>query len=234
MPKTIAVVVRDPQLRAGLTTLLERAGARVVQGGLGTRALNMAQDGTVDLMFLDLHLEDAHGDDVLRDIRQDPRGRALPVVMLIQEADDWFQERAADSGAQAVLTYAEVPTRAAPVAGGLLRTEARLRTPGQVRYYLVESRVRTIFEAEVADVSLSGLALDAKVCELEPEFVLDVRLSLPQLEPVMGRARVVRLQPASEGYRITLTWQGFRSGDRDRLAAWIRERAAPAGGAAAE
>lgn len=227
MARTIAVIIRDPELRARVAQDLQRAGARVVVGKLATEAWNFGRDTGVDLMVIDMHLTDAHGDDVLRDLRELPDARPLPVVMLIEEDDDWLRERAERTGAEAVLTYAEADN-VVQVAGRLLRVDARVKVRGVADYYLVQSSQRRMYSAETLDVSLSGVALQAPVCELEPDFLVDVRLRLPDLSAVMARAAVVRIQPTAEQWKILLRWQGFRKGDRERLAAWIRARARPA------
>lgn len=227
MARTIAVIIRDPQLRGRVAQDLQRAGARVIAGDLATQAWNHGRDAGVDLMVVDMHLTDAHGDDVLRDLRELPDARPLPVIMLIEEDDDWFRERAERTGAEAVLTYAEAGT-VVQVAGRLLRADVRVEVRGFADYYLVQSSERRMWSAETLDISLSGVALQAPVCELEPEFLVDVRLRLPELSAVMGRAVVVRVQPAGAQWKILLKWEGFRQGDRERLAAWIRARVRPA------
>lgn len=227
MARTIAVIIRDPELRARVAQDLQRAGAHVVVGELATQAWNYGRDAGVDLMVIDMHLTDAHGDDVLRDLRELPDARPLPVIVLIEEDDEWFRERAERTGAEAVLTYAKADN-VVQVAGRLLRVDARVEVRGVADYYLVQSSERRLYSAETLDVSLSGVALKAPVCELESDFLVDVRLRLPDLSAVMARAAVVRILPAGELWKILLRWQGFRQGDRERLVAWIRARVRPA------
>jgi PAS domain S-box-containing protein len=86
-------------------TFLEfRPGWRVVpalQGGLG---LELARETRPDLILLDLHLPDMHGEDVLRRLRADPRTSRVPVVIISADATRSALERLRRAGAKAYLT----------------------------------------------------------------------------------------------------------------------------------
>ncbi len=224
MARSIAVIIRDGKLRAQVSASLRQAGATVREGDLATQAWNYGRDPDIDLLIVDLHLSDAHGDDVLKDLRDLPDARPLPALVLIEDDDAWFHERAEACGAEAVLAYDRIG-ELVPTVGRLLRADSRVDVRGFADYYIVQSSERHLWSAETVDVSMSGIALDAKVCELEKDFLVDVRLRLPELAPVMARAAVVRVHHSSSGWQIVLAWEGFRQGDRERLAAWIRMRA---------
>ncbi|RMF19316.1 MAG: response regulator [Candidatus Dadabacteria bacterium] len=226
MSRQVGIVVRDPRLRDGLVRRFREAGARTVESDAALDALNWLQDEHLDALVADLHLEDMHGDDLLRDLRQEPGGAALPVVMLVDHEDDWFTERCLEAGASKVLPYDRAASAVREVAA-LLRIDDRIETPGKVRYYIVQSSSRTRYRGRVGDVSASGIAFQADECDLEAGFIIDMQVALPELEPFMARGEVVRVKPPnSRGiYRIFVRWQGFRKGDRPRLLQWIRERA---------
>jgi len=224
MPKTVAVVVRRPDVRDTFAKPLRKAGARLVTGELGAEAYNLAQD-TAALLVLDLHLEDAHGDAVCRDIKKAKETAAPPVILLIEEDDDWFRERGEDAGADAILTYAEA-TRIVALAGKLLRTDVRVEAAGAVKFYLVESSRKQVQTGQLLDISTSGIAFQIAQSELEQDFLLDLQVAIAGGPKVVGRARVVRSLPTSEHYRVVVRWEAFRKGDRERLANWIRNEAA--------
>lgn len=218
MPKRIAIVVRRPDLAETIAARLKAAGAVVLAGEHGTDAMNFAQDGSADLVVLDMHLEDEHGDQVCRDIKALPETRGCKVLMLIEDDDSWFRERCSDAGADAVLAYNQLGALT-QVAGKLLNAERRVVVPGaEVAYYILADSRRTTHTAEVIDISVSGIALRAAQCELEPKFVIDVRLKLPGEPPFLARAEVVRVHQTAGGYAVHAKWQGFRTGDRERLA----------------
>jgi signal transduction histidine kinase/CheY-like chemotaxis protein len=72
-----------------------------MQGQLG---LELIQEHQPDLILLDLHLPDIHGDEVLRRLRQDPRTRSIPVVMVSADATPGQIERLLEAGASDYLT----------------------------------------------------------------------------------------------------------------------------------
>jgi CheY-like chemotaxis protein len=57
-----------------------------------------------DLVFLDLHLPDTHGEDVLREIWSDGKTRDIPVVILSADASSSRTEQLLVSGATSYLT----------------------------------------------------------------------------------------------------------------------------------
>jgi PAS domain S-box-containing protein len=90
-------------------TLMQRLLARhdsielipAISGGL---ALDLARLHRPDLVLLDLHLPDIPGEEVLRQLRQDPVCRDMPVVVLSADATPGQIERLITSGARAYLT----------------------------------------------------------------------------------------------------------------------------------
>jgi PAS domain S-box-containing protein len=72
-----------------------------MQGGL---ALELARSHRPDLILLDLHLPDIHGEEVLRQLRQAPDCRDIPVVVLSADATPGQVERLTSAGANAYVT----------------------------------------------------------------------------------------------------------------------------------
>ena len=63
---TILVVEDERDIRDLLRRYLERAGHSVLTSGTGAEALRLLEDGSTDLVLLDLGLPDVDGFDVLR------------------------------------------------------------------------------------------------------------------------------------------------------------------------
>jgi PAS domain S-box-containing protein len=72
-----------------------------MQGSLG---IQLARERRPDLILLDLNLPDIPGDVVLRNIRQDPDLRDIPVVMISGDAIPSQVQRLLDLGARAYIT----------------------------------------------------------------------------------------------------------------------------------
>jgi PAS domain S-box-containing protein len=72
-----------------------------MQGGAG---LELAREQRPDVILLDVHLPDMPGDEVLRQLRADPRLRAVPVVVISADATPHQVERLRAAGAKDYLT----------------------------------------------------------------------------------------------------------------------------------
>jgi PAS domain S-box-containing protein len=72
-----------------------------MQGGL---ALDLARVHKPELILLDLHLPDIHGEEVLRQLRQAPDCRDIPVIVLSADATPGQVERLIAAGAHAYIT----------------------------------------------------------------------------------------------------------------------------------
>jgi PAS domain S-box-containing protein len=72
-----------------------------MQGGL---TLELAREHHPDLIVLDQHLPDISGDQVLAQLRADPRTAGIPVVMCSADATERRRKQLLDAGAHAYLT----------------------------------------------------------------------------------------------------------------------------------
>ena len=127
MAKKIGVAIRRDDLRRRVAERLEAAGARVITSETPNDAEQWAVDGAVDLVVLDLHFEGVHGDEIVRDLKRHPRGKVVPVLMLVEDGDPWFVQRAQDAGAEGVLLYSQ-EDQIPGTAGRLLKADVRVRT----------------------------------------------------------------------------------------------------------
>jgi PAS domain S-box-containing protein len=84
--------------------LQRRPGVRLVHAPSGADGLRMARDERPDLIFLDLHLPDMPGEEVLRQLKDDPRLRPIPVAILSADAMPDQPQHLKASGAIAYLT----------------------------------------------------------------------------------------------------------------------------------
>jgi CheY-like chemotaxis protein len=70
----------------------------------GRRGLELARDHRPGLIVLDLHLPDMPGHEVLARLREEPRTRDIPVVILSADATPGQTTRLLAQGARAYLT----------------------------------------------------------------------------------------------------------------------------------
>jgi CheY-like chemotaxis protein len=84
--------------------LARRPTITLLHAGDGESGVALARERRPDVIFLDLHLPDKSGEDVLQELWADPELRRIPVVMLTADATPAQMRRALASGAAAYLT----------------------------------------------------------------------------------------------------------------------------------
>ncbi len=104
MAKRVLLAEDEPNIVESLLFLLERAGFDVASEMNGQAALHAALADPPDVMILDVMLPGLDGFEILRRLRADPRGRALPVLMLTAKGQREDREAALDSGANLFIT----------------------------------------------------------------------------------------------------------------------------------
>lgn len=102
--KRILLAEDEPNIVAPLQYLLNRAGYRVDVRDDGHRALETALQDPPDVMVLDVMLPGIDGFEILRRLREDPRGRDLPILMLTAKGQREDRERALKTGADLFIT----------------------------------------------------------------------------------------------------------------------------------
>ncbi len=80
--RTVLVVDDDPDIVRLIMLSLEREGFHAVGATSGEQALEIARSRHVDVITLDLRMPGADGTHVLRQLKQDPATRDIPVVVV--------------------------------------------------------------------------------------------------------------------------------------------------------
>ncbi len=102
---TILYVEDNPSnLRLVERILAERPGIRLISVMQGRMGLSLAREHRPGLILADLHLPDISGEDVLREVLQDPALRDTPVIILSADATPGQSRRLLALGARAYLT----------------------------------------------------------------------------------------------------------------------------------
>lgn len=104
MTKRVLLVEDEPNIVVSLRYLLTRAGFEVDVEDNGTRALASALENPPDVAVLDVMLPEMNGFEILEALRADPRGAALPVLMLTAKGQREDRERAIQAGANRFVT----------------------------------------------------------------------------------------------------------------------------------
>lgn len=104
-PATILYIEDNlPNLELVRAILAERPNITLLSTVQGQMGLELAAEHSPQLILLDMHLPDVRGDEVLRRLRQDPRTREIPVVMVSADATGSTVGRLTDAGASGYLT----------------------------------------------------------------------------------------------------------------------------------
>lgn len=86
--KTVLVVEDEPDVRVFLQTVLEDAGFQVLTAADGDSAWTLIQEARPDFISLDLILPKRSGHRLLKDLRQDPDLKRIPVLIVTAHAED--------------------------------------------------------------------------------------------------------------------------------------------------
>ena len=108
---TVLVADDEPHIVELVRVTLEDDRVRIVEAPDGIGALEAAELYAPDMIFLDVHLPDLSGLDVCRQLRDDPRLRRTPVVMLTAAAQQEDVARGFAAGATEYLTKPFSPIR---------------------------------------------------------------------------------------------------------------------------
>ncbi len=102
MAKTILIVDDSSSLRTVVRMALMRAGYAVLEAGDGLAALDvLSKAPKVHLIVCDVNMPRMDGITFVTQIKQHPRHRFIPVVMLTTEGEEDAKNRGRQAGAKA-------------------------------------------------------------------------------------------------------------------------------------
>jgi two-component system chemotaxis response regulator CheY len=88
MAKKIMTVDDSPTIRQMLGMALKGAGYDVVEAENGKDALSKLETEQVNMLITDLNMPQMNGIDLIRNVRQSPGLRFLPIIMLTTETQE--------------------------------------------------------------------------------------------------------------------------------------------------
>lgn len=103
-PATILVADDNPQILELLEAYLDPLGVRIVTAHDGQETLEIVETEHPDLLLLDIMMPKRSGFEVCRMLKDDPRYRDMPIVMVTALNEVGDLERAKESGADDYLT----------------------------------------------------------------------------------------------------------------------------------
>jgi two-component system sensor histidine kinase and response regulator WspE len=109
--RQVLVVDDSPLTRELLVSLLEHAGAEVVQAGDGAQALEVLSRRSVDLVVTDLEMPRLDGLELTRRLKSHPVHRHLPVIIVTTRGSASDRQRGMEAGADAWVTKGDMVRR---------------------------------------------------------------------------------------------------------------------------
>ena len=100
----VMLIEDEPNIMEAIRFILSRDGWKVSCHSDGATALAAIQRSTPDVVVLDVMLPNRSGFDVLKDMREDPALKDLPVLMLTAKGQAKDRERAALLGSNEFMT----------------------------------------------------------------------------------------------------------------------------------
>lgn len=106
--KMILLVEDDPLLVKMYSTKLIKEGYGVISAEDGECGLNLALSQKIDLILLDVMMPKLSGIDLLIKLRQDPKGKDIPVIVISNLTQEEEAQKALSLGAKEYLIKANL------------------------------------------------------------------------------------------------------------------------------
>ncbi len=98
--KRILVVDDSPSVRQQVGMALTQGGFQVVEAGDGQEGITKLDAGNVSLVICAVNMPRMNGLEMVERVKQNPKHKALPIVMLTSEGQPALIERAKKAGAK--------------------------------------------------------------------------------------------------------------------------------------
>ena len=108
--KRVLVVDDSAAMRTLVTTTIEALGDFAIDEAKGgVEALSLLNHAAYDVILLDINMPDLHGLELLGFIRQNPRNKATPIILISTESTERDREKGLALGASAYVVKPFTP-----------------------------------------------------------------------------------------------------------------------------
>ncbi|MEF9947021.1 MAG: response regulator [Comamonas sp.] len=119
--RSILAVDDSPSMRKMVSFTLSSAGFKVVEAVDGVDALEKAQAENIDLVLADQNMPRLDGIGLTRKLREDPKFKGTPILILTTESSDLMKQAGRAAGATGWLVKPFDPNRLIEVIQKVLR-----------------------------------------------------------------------------------------------------------------
>ncbi len=102
----VLIIEDEAFLRQTIAAKLKEKGHQVIESDNGKDGLELSLNSGADIILLDIILPSVDGLSILSHLRQDPRSKTTPVIILTNLAEDDKVKEAEHMGAQAYIVKA--------------------------------------------------------------------------------------------------------------------------------
>jgi CheY-like chemotaxis protein len=178
-------------------SLLNRAGFRIITATSAEEALQICREQAISLIIAQLGLPGTGGDQLCRQIRQDPELRSVSIILVCYQSDA-EGERASQCGANAVVTKPVRPDLLLKLVAKFLGTQARREYRAVFNARLEGTRERKMFSGMTRNISTSGLLCETSTL-LNQEDLLSNLLFELNSNQIVADGKVVWTARMPEG-----------------------------------
>ncbi|MFQ5612465.1 MAG: response regulator [Anaerolineae bacterium] len=104
MSHTVLIVDDEVHIRKLICRMLEIAGFEVLEASSGRQALQMIAETPPDIVTCDITMPDIDGFAVLKELRENPLTKDIPVVVITAQGQQREAQRATEMGANDYIT----------------------------------------------------------------------------------------------------------------------------------
>ncbi len=104
MSKTVLSVDDSASVRQMVKLTLTGAGYQVIQANDGAEGLAKARETAVDMVVTDINMPNMNGLALIRELRQLPSYKGVPIIFLTTESDEGMKREAKAAGATGWIT----------------------------------------------------------------------------------------------------------------------------------
>jgi len=102
--KRLMAVDDSITVRKVLKSTFSNAGYEVIEAEDGDDAIQKLSSGSIDILVTDLNMPNKNGVELIKEVRQRPGNRFLPIVMLTSDTQSEMKEAGKSAGASGWIT----------------------------------------------------------------------------------------------------------------------------------
>ncbi len=189
-----------------LEKYIERSGAEILRAETGLDVLTRVNElPSPDVVILEIRLAGINAPDITRHVRADPASWTTPVILVAKEGEEHLERFCSDTGATAFLKppykFDELLESTAQALDISVRRDKRVDVRMKVDYEHFEKG----FVGESIDLSLSGILVSVRDCDLEVGYPVVLEFKPSGLDlGITSRGAVRRIMHRAEekGYEV--------------------------------